>query len=262
VLVAVRNTIHSQRKHVTASFVDTNVDYLWVKLNNYQKNKRTLYLGAFYFRPNTSALTYAKVEEMILEVLMHGNDVLIVGDFNIRQYKPDIDKNEVFTDDRLNELISIINTAGLHSYNTVFNHQNNTLDLVLSNLDPIVVHRGSSLIDKPDVYHPPLEIVIHPGSRLKFCSKKLHTIHQNSNTVQRLNFAKGDFLKLYRMVEAINWSPLYAMKDVNHAANFIQEKLYNAVSQTVPMYKNKTKLQHPPWFTRDILKTIQKKKKE
>ena len=37
---------------------------------------------------------------MISEVLMHGNDVLIVGDFNIRQYKPDIDKNEVFTDDR------------------------------------------------------------------------------------------------------------------------------------------------------------------
>ena len=195
---------------------------------------------------------------------MCGNDVLIVGDFNIRQYKPDIDKNEVYADCKLNELLSIINAAGLHSHNTILNHQNNTLDLVLSNLDSIVVHRGSSLTDIPDAYHPPLEIVIHPKLRLKHAAKELRASHQISNNVQRLNFAKGDFLKLHTTIKSINWSPLYSMQNVNNAAKFLQEKIYNAVSLAVPVCrnKNKSKSQYPIWFTQEILKTLKKKRRK
>ena len=61
-LVAVRDSICSQRKEVAAAIVDTDnadgsVDYLWVKLRNYQNNKRMLYIGVFYFRPNASVST-------------------------------------------------------------------------------------------------------------------------------------------------------------------------------------------------------------
>ena len=264
VLVAVRDSICSERVQVTAATSDSGfndcVDYLWLKLRHYQQNKITLYLGAFYFQPKASASTYTQVGEMIMELVTQGNDVLIVGDFNIRQFKPNIDRNGVVRNARLNELLLIIDAAGLYSHNSILNHQDNTLDLVLSNLRSVVVEKGSSLTGKSDVYHSPLEITIPPVSRSNNRSNQ-HVSPQNGNDKQRLNFAKGDFLKLYGAIKSINWTPLYAESDVNIAGKILQEKMYNTVSQAVPTYKIKTKSQYPSWFTHGIIQTIRQKER-
>ena len=97
---------------------------------------------------------------MIIELKWQGKDILLVGDFNIHNFQPDTDTKAVANDARLNELLCIISAAGLHSYNNILNYQSKTLDLVLSTLNTVMVTEGISLTERPDKYHPPLEITI------------------------------------------------------------------------------------------------------
>ena len=114
---------------MTTTFVDNQtdecVDYIWVKLHNYQCNRKPLYIGTFYFRSHAHARKYAAVRGMITEFAMKGKDILIAGDFNIRDFKPNTDRNVVTRDARLNELSCIIDVAQLHSYN---NYTRNNTD--------------------------------------------------------------------------------------------------------------------------------------
>ena len=177
------------------------MDLLWIKLRNYQCDKRTLYLGAFYFQPNTNTSVYEKIGEMIIQLAMQEKDILLVGDFNIRAFTPEISKNEMMNNSKLRELFCFTRAAGLQSHNNVLNHQGKTLDLVLSNLRTVTVTEASPLAEPPDKYHPPLDIVLQISSRSTKHTIMSHTIDSNTNTLPRLNFPKGDYLKLYNTIK-------------------------------------------------------------
>ena len=161
-------------------------------------------LVSFYFPPNTPPQIYTRFGEMILEFTVKGYDVFVLGDFNIHHFALDEKEENETRDDRLEELLYYINVTGLQSHNTITNHQNKTLDLVLSNSNSIVVTRSISLTKYPDKYHPPLEISFLHTIRTKKASLKQNYSCHTTNAEQRLNFARGDFLKLYNAIRDIN----------------------------------------------------------
>ena len=140
------------------------MDYIWIKLYDCQCSKKVLYLGVFYFPPNT-----ANIGETKADLTKRGHDILIAGDFYIREFKIATDNRSTTRDPRLNELLSIMQITGLQSYNSVHNHQGKTLDLVLSNLDSLTVSESTSIVEHPDRYHPPLEITLQ---KTKHCPNR------------------------------------------------------------------------------------------
>ena len=60
-LIAIRGSIDSKQVRLTTLLTDNSVEYMWVKLCTYQQNKKSLYIGAFYFRPNTNRSVYTAV---------------------------------------------------------------------------------------------------------------------------------------------------------------------------------------------------------
>ena len=119
--------------------------------------------------------------------------------------------------------------------------------------------RGTSLINNSDNYHPPLEISLQSTVCRNKITQTLKNEHKNYST--RLNYAKGDFLKLYCTVQSIDWTPLYSMCNTNQAANFLQEKMYSAVCDAVPQSRQRAESCYPPWFTCHIIRLIKLKEK-
>ena len=219
---------------------------------------------SFYFPPNTKQMAYANIGETIADLTERGHDVLIAGDFNIREFKIATDNRSTTRDPRLNELLSIMQITGLQSYNSVPNHQGKTLDLVLSNLDSLIVNEGSSIVKHPNRYHPPLEITLQKTKHYHYPKETLIRKQENKQDTKdysRFNYAKGDYLKLYHAVQSIDFSPLYEIRDVDHATSFFQDKMLDAVDKSVPQFKKRTEPRYPKWFTCDTIRSIKLKEK-
>ena len=78
---------------------------------------------------------------------------------------------------------------------------------------------------------------------------------------QRLNYARGDFLKLYYIIKSHDRTALYDITNVHDAANYFQEKMLEAVCQAVPRTKKSPYSRYPPWLTCEIIRTIKLKEK-
>ena len=238
VLLAVDKSIPSER--VLKYEINTEgCENIWVKLRGCQLSKKTLYLGLFYIPPSTPLSAYRAVSESVIKLVSEGKEILVVGDFNVPSFyfwygkhmneKKDIIPNTVITDKRSLELIDLMNIAGLMSYNSVNNHQNKTLDLVLSNIPSLSVIKGRSFTNLADKYHPPIEIEINnviahhtrappTSSTQEFPIPSTTKIHDESPLrqpfIRSLNYAKANFDALYSGLKNINWEALYKIKIV------------------------------------------------
>ena len=174
---------------------------IWLKIYDYHVEKKALFVGLYYFPPNTSPLAYRRVNENIIELVLRGKDVLILGDFNVSNFESSMQVREgCASDRRLVELIELLNITGLSSCNTVRNHLGRTLDIVLSNVSAMV-EQGASLTSYPDAYHPPLEIILgkrHPRAKTKNSVISNCELQESETFPVPRNFAGADFFAMYK----------------------------------------------------------------
>ena len=259
---------------------------IWVKLRGYSNKHKTLYVAVYYLAPNTPLCTYKKISESIIRLVSDGIDMLILGDFNVpffyhwycRGMNEVVRKSSdmMRIDARSAELIDLVHVAGLRSHNKIVNHQNRTLDLVLSNLSTLSVLKGDSLITCTDAYHPPIEIKldINGVTRYSKSTNSLPTNIQNSNRNNdsgdknwvnccELNYAKADFRRLYKGIKDIDWEPLYKIMSSDEAAEYLNDKMYGAVRGAVPIKKIRSGNTHkyPIWFNKNVIKMIRAKER-
>lgn len=171
--------------------------------------------------------------------------VVIMGDFNI----PDLNCN---TSQISRELKDFCGAADLTSRNTIKNHMGRTLDLVLSNIANIEIECAGSMVQNVDQFHPPLLLSVE----LSTISKK--NPQANQGLLTQWNFAKGDFLNLYKELQAQNWEAVCRESDVDSAVTNFEMIFNNILSHTIPQ-KNIKKLNQPIWINKNIVKKIRKK---
>ena len=204
----------------------------------------TLYVLVVYIPPNTSNDERLAFFEYIESIYyLYGNNIVILGDFNIPNLSSGGPKVDV--------LSNFAQLFALDQYNHVYNSNNAILDLVLSNIS-CRVNRELFPLVKEDSYHPSLNISL---SLSDFCKKSTFPINLAQ---QKYNFRKANFPLLYDMILYIDWSDLYTSNDVNESCNQLYETLYGIIEVCVPKSIIR-KRSFPVWFTSEIIKCTKRK---
>lgn len=268
VLLAVKKHLLVERI-VQLEVEDTHCENIWLKIGDYHCKRKSLYIALFYFQPKTPPKTYRRVNDNIISLVSSGVDILILGDFNI----PSFDHRkqteiEATSDKCLLELFDLIQAANVRSFNTVVNYQGKTLDLILSNVSAVKVELSDSIVQRVDKYHPPLQLEVlstKPVDKIEVTMKcrneKVREVLEPTNAQPKLNYAKADFLALYRRLEKINWEPLYMIEDSDCAAQYVQKEIYDAITETVPERRVGGNQKYPIWFTKEIINMIRAKER-
>ena len=176
-----------------------------------------------------------------------GADIVIVGDFNL----PDFEQNNPpeYISQKVSHLRNLSNFLNLKQFNFVPNVYSRILDLVLSNIDPIVTKASDVLVDE-DPHHPSLMATI------KF--QKTANRNLPNSASSSYNFHKADLNSLYEALMEVNWKSLEMCSDVDTACDTFYNILYSVLDKYVPKYTNR-KYTFPPWFTPEIIKMVRKK---
>lgn len=221
-----------------------------VRLSNYKH----LYICSLYVpcncSPDTLEAVLYKLSNLI-NISDSDSSFVICGDFNL----PTIDWSDVShplatrAKDRL--LISFMELCSLSQRNTIVNHTNNLLDLVLSNIDhsSLIVNNSLGFVT-PDLYHPPLEISLEIQP----------SINARAATISKRNFYRTDFESLSYHLEQIDWSSKLRLLNSNEAASVFYHMLIRLIDEFVPM-KVPAKRSYPVWFTSVIINTLKLKDK-
>ena len=212
-----------------------------------QCSSHILFLVACYIPPQVSLADYELFFEAV-EVLLVGQSILLVGDFNLPHF------NNLHTNcPKVRSLRSFCDSLQLHQHNSIRNLNNERLDLVFSNLQKIVVSRELHPFVKEDSYHPALSLYV------EYPSKSNASFFPSAKTT-RYNFRKANFLYLYDDLLSIDWTFLEKCLDVDDALDTFYDHLYNILNCSVPQYAACShKASYPPWFTPSIISNLKAK---
>lgn len=175
---------------------------------------------------------------------VQNNKVLLLGDFNITSHNKTL---------LLKDFLAF---ADFNQLNTLPNQYGNILDLVITNVDCAVTRESIPLVPE-DLAHPTLSIEINTRSGLSSGGFPC-----NSN--KSYNFNKANYPLMYQLLYETDWNFLSAEElDINTSINLFYTTFYNILDQTVPLYykSTKNKISYPSWYTKDIIKDLDKKKR-
>lgn len=227
----------------------STIDILGVKLT---LHCRTIYIFVIYVPPGTKADDYENLFEIISSInILHNNDILIVGDFNIPSYYSSIINDQ--TNTQVAALNNFMNFLNLSQYNFSCNSNTRILDLVLSSYQ-CTVNKCDDILLKEDIHHPALIV-----------SFKIQSVRAKenfpTNFKSTFNFRKANFPFLYEQLYSTNWTFLNEYSDIDEACSSFYRHLSQIFETCVPKSKAVSKRKFPPWFTASIKKDIRLKEK-
>jgi hypothetical protein len=179
---------------------------------------------------------------------VHEDKVIVLGDFNTPTFSTNV-YNRSATVLRNFQNSQIVNFG---QYNSILDTSQRILDLVFSNFNCEVLKSNFQLVDE-DSYHPSLDICfLHQTP--KFMNFRVN------DGASFFNFKKADFPRLYDTLLQTDWSFLNNLTDVDVACSSFYAKLHEIFNLHVPKRRliNQSR-KYPPWFDREIIKTIQMK---
>lgn len=244
VLVAVKTEYECQL--LSESCGVDGIDDVWLRVRFFSKD---VYVYAVYIPPKMSLECYQGFfENLDINVIKFGLDekYLFIGDFNIPGVV-NVNKNTNLSGIE-NLYVQFINFLGLTQYNNVLNNKGRFLDLIMSNVE-ISLERCESGLVEEHADHPPLFFQLH-----LFLSVSTSTKTFNA----QYNYKKADFLKLYTLLNLVDWSELTLSNDINVVVNKFYKIFYGILDQCVPLARYKARA-YPTWYTREIILDIQRK---
>lgn len=136
-------------------------------------------------------------------------------------------------------------------YNTTPNFQGRTLDLVISNRQLVVDDSTVNSLSSVDAYHPPLSFTLETGKWKQTKSVKKYSI-------DRFNFKRADFPRLYQSLLDEEWSFLPDQLNINLACNLFYDRLYMIIKKYVPLAKPRYE-KYPPWYSSGVIWFVKEK---
>ena len=206
-----------------------------------------------YIPPNISGISYDLLFKGLcnLPYLINNNvNLTIIGDFNIKDLvlhnSNDYSGTGSVAVTAMKNFMSFLN---VNQMNSILNHNGRILDAVLSNSVALVSESPDPLLIV-DPHHPALEILIdYKQTPYKF-PEKYHTSY---------NFRKANFNRLYNDLLNTNWSFLDTVSDADVACNLLYSKLNSLFTDSVLKKRKRSNSAYPVWFTRNIIRDIEKK---
>lgn len=252
VLVAVKRSISSYRN----SNFESRCEDLWVTLlfGNIKLHVCCIYLPSPLKRPHLEEFLIRSGH--VLDDIV--DDVFLFGDFNqgaIRWSKSTVDaslKPNNYDSANATALVDFLSAYDLKQFNHVVNHQQKTLDLVLSNSScGIMIQKSQNVISRVDLYHPPLEI------HLSLQGPRVLT----PRYTPRHNFFRADYEAINNCLDEVDWNSEF---DRCLTVDDIVSRFYAIVNQViaenVPVQRQYKK-KYPPWFSVNLILMLREKEK-
>jgi hypothetical protein len=111
----------------------SSTDILGIKCSN---NISTVFIFVIYtsMHPKSSASEYELLFQLLAQFVdIQGHRILLVGDFNISHYSPDLPIDSIGNDQKLSILYNYLNFFDVKQFNNVPNHHGRYLDLIICN---------------------------------------------------------------------------------------------------------------------------------
>lgn len=217
-LIALKNEYSALR--MTKWEDEIPFDNVWLKLNTSGNSK--IYLHTIYLPGWASFEHYNMYFEQLHDIINIRDPYarfVLLGDFNIPSIKWFPSGNHCIPlscEGRIAvEFINTITNTNLKQSNTAVSHNNNTLDLVLSNI-PISVKCTDALV-RVDQHHPPL-IVEFSRSDIKFLAAK---------KTAKFNYFKANYNEINNDLTLIDWNNELNDSDID----VVVDKFYYTIQQ-------------------------------
>ncbi|CAG4961896.1 unnamed protein product [Colias eurytheme] len=213
-------------------------------------NHRFLYLCCVvYIPPGSSETDYMTLFKIIEDLSCRYKSIIVLGDFNLHSCPLSVTQYYEY----------FLAYCKFAQSNKVPNCMNRQLDLVLSSSsrgEVLVVASDEALVPV-DVYHPPL--VVSVSSSLERVGR--YSEHSDCNIKPQWNFYKADYHALYSKLAEVDWSALYATKDVDEIISYFYTVINNIFEECVPRRKHRsaTARSYPSWYTNSIIKDLKLK---
>lgn len=238
VLLALKNCIHAKNLDISIPELPL-VDILGVEIKVSKNNFIVIIL--IYMQPDLPAETYEILFGQLESLsYLYDKKLLILGDFNIREFKKCISMST--SSERFELASEFSNFFSLKQFNSIVNENNRLLDLVYST-DQCSVEEAQCVLTKRAIHHPILQISIDLNI------ESLRPIPRNPSD-SSFNFRKANFNSLYDTLVTTNWDSLAEFEDVDEAVHEFYSMLNTAFRASVPIKKNsRNKVKsRPVWF--------------
>lgn len=239
---------------------ECNIDFIediWIQVK--LSNNAYLYICTVYITPmNSNNHLYVKFVDQVkdnMSKIDSTDRILLIGDFNVPKIEWSMSSTGSLAPSLLSrcnnslEILDLISFGNLTQYNSIKNHHNKILDLVLST-DPnrsISVNAANDYLVAIDQYHPPLEIVL---------LTQVDYLPEFKN--RKYNFRKANFSLIRHELENINWNFIETIpldQSVKHFYDILNEIIHNHTPLNNKNYK------FPFWYDRSLKNLISKKER-
>lgn len=252
VLIAIRSSLNSDQ--VLIPEADMNIEFICTKIKLKHKN---IFIYGMYIKPNSTLETYEAHLHAIGKINANPeDDVFIFGDFNlpsVRWFKDPDDSCFLPLNLRSEVELSLDSLFGLgyKQLNGQTNCAGNVLDLIFAaDCDNVHIMTADTPLSKIDIFHPPIEVHVD-------C---VETTFVPCKDESRLCFKRADYNAMNEYISSFDYTRLFANAGVDECTAVFTRILDEAIAKNVPTITHRS-WNHPPWYSRDLLKLRNKKNK-
>ena len=210
-------------------------------------NSKNIIVGNIYRPPYTDIDSFlGELDSLLSSIQTETKLLYLMGDYNINLNTESHAKSKEFLDTMfLYNLFPVITKPTRISDNSA-----TVIDNIFTNAIQIEHDGGLLYSDISD--HFPIFYV---------AKKYTHNLPVKESCFKRLiNDSRIDDFK--KKLSCVDWNPIYASKDVNHAYDMFYSIFYRIYNECLPVVRNKIikkRRIHKPWISSGILKSINKK---
>ena len=221
-------------------------EILWIKICPSQNTP--IAIGVCY-RPETDELPIiSKINQSITSICQTENDVILTGDFNFRN-------------------ISWVNLAASNEIEQTF------LDSLSENFLTQMVDeptRGDNILDLLITNNPDLfsSVAVQPpfsNSDHNTICAEFESLQPRVETSRRrvYKYTEGDFLKMNRLIAAIDWRSLFNTKNINECWDIFKTQYTTLVDECIPFTNlSPGRRSGAPWTRYPSVKKAKRKKRK
>ena len=213
--------------------VENDIEALFLDIN--LPCTKSILLGTVYRKPSANAEYLSKLDLVLQKATANYNESIIVGDFNLDMFKPNLAK-------KVNNLAKNSNLTQLITEATRITPDSETLlDLALVSCPDMISVQGVHHINLSD--HSMIYVV-------RKC-KKIRVTPKITKSRSYKNFNETNFIE---SLQTKNWNLVTNQSDVNNAWSIWSNMFIDVCDKHAPMKEKRIRTYLPDWITSDFLK--------
>lgn len=243
-LIAIKSTLICKVLNVSVK----NVEHVFVQLN---LGPNILIIGCVYIPPVSPLILYEQFFNAVNELFISYPKAkfVLLGDFNLPSLNFSPYTLPIICNSPIESyFISMLSLFHFNQFNLVRNHNNVTLDLVLSNIHLFVLNDPDPLLPI-DKHHPALNI------SLKY--EQFNTLSTLNNIIY--DFKNCDYIRIVKYIG----DSLNIINSISSDINIVVDDLYKILHDAINIFVPKKRLYintYPIWYSNSLKSLLREKK--